>query len=364
MEEQKGGKKVSEDIDFLEIASKVLSRWRLILKVAVGFMVFGAIMALSTIKSYTAQVVIAPEAAAYGENSDLMALASFAGLEMENKGDAIYPLLYPEIIKSLPFLCSLLDVHVQSIDGIVDTTYVHYLGKLRKRSWVSSVKYFPKKTLNKVVSLFSKEMPVGNPNVFNPYRLSKSQMMMVAALEASIEVLVDKKTEVISLSFTDQDPLIAAMMVDAIKERLQEQITGYQTKKSMIDCDYVENLYIEAKGEYEKAQEVYAMYVDRNRNVTQERFLVEKERLAADRDLKNSLYMQWAQQLQLAKAKVQEHTPAFAILKPAAVPVFPSSMSRLMMVLVYTFVGAMLAAVYVLFKDDVINIFRELFKKK
>ena len=189
-------------------------------------------------------------------------------------------------------------------------------------------------------------------------------MLAVEALKNRINVLVDKKTEVITLSFTEQDPLIAAIMVDAIKERLQERITEYQTKKAIADCDYFEKLYLESKREYEQAQEVYAMYVDRNRNVTQERFLIEKERLAADRDLKNSLYMQWTQQLQLAKAKVQENTPAFTTLKPASVPVFPSSMGRLMMVLVYTFVGAMLASLYILLKDDAISIYHELFEKK
>jgi uncharacterized protein involved in exopolysaccharide biosynthesis len=126
----------------------------------------------------------------------------------------------------------------------------------------------------------------------------------------------------------------------------------------------MEKLYLESKAEYEKAQEVYAEYVDRNRNVTQERFLVEKERLAADRDFKNSLYMQWAQQLQLAKAKVQEQTPAFTTLKPAAVPALSSSMSRFMMLALFTFLGCALAVAYVLLKDYVAEIWHELFGKK
>ena len=104
--------------------------------------------------------------------------------------------------------------------------------------------------------------------------------------------------------------------------------------------------------------------MDRNRNVTQERFLVEKERLAADRDLKNSLYMQWAQQLQLSKAKVQEYTPAFTTLKPATVPALPSSMSRSMMVILYTFFGGALAIAYVLLKDYVVEVFHKLFDNK
>ena len=187
---------------------------------------------------------------------------------------------------------------------------------------------------------------------------------MVKALDASITVAVDLKTEVITLSFTDQDPQIAAMMVDTIKVRLQEQITEYRTKKAIADCEYIEKLYIESKSEYEKAQDTYAEYVDRNRNVTQERFLVEKERLAADRDLKNSLYMQWAQQLQLAKAKVQEYTPAFTTLKPASIPALPSSMSRSMMVILFSFLGGVVAVAYILLKDSIVDVWHKLFWKK
>ena len=364
MEGQRVKKISEEEIDLLELVTKVLLNWKFVLKVSVCFMVLGLVVAFSSIKKYTAQVVISPESSAYGMDGGMASLASLAGFNLEPEGNAIYPLLYPDIIQSLPFLCSLLDVHVQSIDGRVDTTYVHYMKAMRKKSWISKVKNYPRKIAKKVSSLFEKEEPAGNPNVFDPYRLSKKQVMIIENLKSAIDVAVDKKTEVITLSFTDQDPLIAAMMVDTIKVRLQDRITEYQTKKAIIDCDYIEKLYIESKTEYEKSQETYAMYVDRNRNVTQERFLVEKERLVADRDLKNSLYMQWAQQLQLAKAKVQEYTPAFTTLKPASVPALPSSMSRLKQLILYTFLGGALAVGYVLVKDFVVDIFREVFGKK
>ena len=361
MEEQK--KTSLDEIDLLKLAAKVLVRWKLILKVSMLFMVFGAIIAFSSIKKYTAEVVVAPEITS-GVDGGMASLASFAGIDLGNASDAIYPLLYPDIVRSLPFLCSLLDVDVQSIDGQIDTSYVYYRKHLRKIAWFERVKSFPVTVLNKVIALFEEKEQDASPNVFDPYRLSKKQMMLVEALNASISVSVDKKTEVITLSFTDHDPLIAAMMVDSMKTRLQERITEYRTKKAMVDCDYIEKLYIESKKEYEEAQEAYAVYVDRNRNVTQERFLVEKERLAADRDLKNSLYMQWAQQLQLSKAKVQEQTPAFTTLKPASVPVHPSSLSRLKILILFVFFGAALSVAYVLFKESVIEIFCELFKRK
>ena len=370
MDEKQNVKASWEDeIDLLQLASKVVAEWKLVLKVTLVFMVLGFVFAITSVKEYTAQVVVAPESS---KSSSLMggglgSLAAMAGFDLGSVGgeEALYPMLYPDIVQSLPFQASLFDVRVKSKDGEIDTTYFYYADKLQKRSLGTFVKMIPGKMIKGVLSIFSsKEEEKGDPSVFDPYNLSRKQMYMITGLGERISVLIDKKTNVISLSFTAQDPLIAATMVDTVMCRLQNQITAYRTKKVMDDCAYIEKLYLQSKAEYEKAQEIYAAYVDRNRNVTQERFLVEKERLIADKDLKNTLYTQWAQKLMLAQAKVQEYTPVFVTLHPASVPALPSSMSRSMILLVWTFVGAVLAVGYVVLKDSAVEIFRELFSKK
>lgn len=366
LEEQNDKKHLFREVDLLQLLVKVLSRWKFIVRFTLCFMLFGVIMAFSMIKSYTAEVVVAPESSSSSAvGGGLSSLASLAGINMGSMGgdDAIYPLLYPDLVYSLPFLSSLFDVHVVSLDGEIDTTYYYYKDKLQKKSWTGYIKKIPKDVLRWTFSLFSpkKEM-VGDPSVFNPYNLSEKQLRMIDNLSGSISMFVDKKTNVITLSYTDQDPLIAATMVDTIMCRLQERITAYRTQKAIADCAYIEKLYNESKVEYEKAQERYADYVDRNLNVTQKRHLVEVERLEADKDLKNALYTQWAQQLQLAKAKVQEYTPAFTTLKPAAVPALPSSTRKLMVILFYTFIGGALAVAYVLLKDGIVDIFHKLFR--
>jgi uncharacterized protein involved in exopolysaccharide biosynthesis len=358
-------KPLLKEADLLLLVSKVLTKWKFILKVTVCFMVFGLLMAITMIKKYTAQIVVAPESSSSSMVSGgLGSLASMVGFDLGGMGgdDAIYPLLYPDIVQSLPFLSSLFEVNVKSLDGEIDTTYFYYVEKLQKKNWVGYIKTAPKKVIKGIKQLFSSEKNEGNPAVFDPYNLSKKQMVMIDDLNSAISIFVDKKTNVITLSFIDQDPLIAATMVDTIMCRLQNQITAYRTKKVVDDCAYIEKLYLKSKAEYEKAQEAYASYVDRNRNVTQERFLIEKERLEADKDLKNTLYTQWAQQLMLAQAKVQEYTPVFVTLKPAAVPALSSSMSRSMVLILCTFLGGVLAVAWVLLKEPAMNIYKKLFK--
>jgi capsular polysaccharide biosynthesis protein len=57
---------------------------------------------------------------------------------------------------------------------------------------------------------------------------------------------VDKKTNVITITVTDQDPLIAATVADSVQIYLQRAITEYRTKKARVDLEYVDKLFAEA----------------------------------------------------------------------------------------------------------------------
>ena len=361
MEEKKA---LFKETDLLKLVARVIEKWKFILVVTFCFSVFGVIIALSTVRKYTAEVVAAPESSGSSlSNSGLGSLASMMGINMGlgESSDAIYPLLYPEIVSSLPFLTSLFDVRVEDIDGNVDATYYTYLKHYRKETWLDYVKKIPGKAVGSIKGLFGSSQEDEEVQEFNPYMLSKNQMTMVKELNSNIGIFVDKKTNVLSLSFTDRDPRVAAIMVDTIMWRLQHEITEYRTKKANDDCAYIESMYLESKDSLEVAQERYADFVSRNRNIINEYVIVEKERLEAEKNLKTSLHTQWAQQLLLARAKVQEKTPVFVTLKPAVIPAIPSSMGRSLMLLLFTFVGGIIAVMYVLLKDSFVSIFRKLF---
>lgn len=363
MEEKKA---LFKEADLLKLVGRIIDKWKFIFIVTFSFSVFGVIIALSTVREYTAEIVAAPESSGSSlSNSSLGSLASMVGINvgLGESSDAIYPLLYPEIVSSLPFLTSLFNVRVETLDGNVDTTYYTYLKHYRKETWLDVVKTLPSKTLGKIKGLFSSSQGNEDTPDFNPYMLSKKQMSMVENLNSNIGIFVDKKTNVLTLSFTDRDPRVAAIMADTIMYRLQQIITEYRTKKAVDDCEYIEQMYIESKDSMEIAQRIYADFVTRNRNIVNEHVLVEKERLEADKELKTALHSQWAQQHLLAKAKVQEKTPVFVTLKPATIPAKPSSMGKMMRVVLYAFLGCFFAVVYILAKDSVISIWHKIIGK-
>lgn len=360
-------KKLLNETDLLKMLGQLFAKWKFISIVTVCSAIFGVVMALSTVKSYTTEVVVAPESSSSAlSSSGIGSLASMVGIDfgMADGSDAIYPMLYPDIVSSLPFMTALFDVKVRNVDETVDTTYYTYLKHYQERTWLDAVKEFPKKTMSWLRSLVTSSKPNVYGSGFNPYMLSKDQMAMVEKMNKAIGVFVDKKTNVLTISFTDRDARVAAIMAETITERLQKEVTEYRTKKAVDDCVYIEGLYLEAKDSLEVAQKRYADFVDSHKNVTKEIVLVEKERLMADKELKTTIFAQWAQQLLLAKAKVQEKTPVFVTLKPAAISVRASSMGRAMKVVLYAFLGGLFASAYVLFKEPFIESWNRIRRKE
>ncbi len=351
--------------EIFDLLHKLVGQWKTIAKWASAFFLFGIIVAFTGHKKYTSSVSMAPESGESSSMGSLGSLAAMAGINLNalgGGGDAIYPTLYPDIIESLPFITSLFDVRVQTIDGSVDSTYLYYRQNIHKEFWLSKVVKYPKKQLKKVIKkIMGGDKWSGDASVFDPYYLSESQLVFVNNVKNDFSVSIDKKTDVIYLSFTEQDPKVAAIMVDEVRKKLQQAITEYRTQKVMLDYEYVEKLYNEYKESYLKAQMDYAEFCDRNRNIIQEKAMVERTRLEADMELKNTLYTQWAQQLELSRAKVQQNTPAFTILTPAAIPAKASSARKLKVMFMFLFMGAFIGSTYVLTWDWVIETWKKIF---
>ena len=152
-------------------------------------------------------------------------------------------------------------------------------------------------------------------------------------IRKNISINVDKKTAVISITVEAQDALICKTVADSVKERLQVFITNYRTNKSRIDELYYKKLVDEAKEDYEKARRIYAGYADSNMDIMLESIRAKQNDLENDMQLKYNTYTTLMTQYQTAKAKVQERTPAFTIVKGASMPIKPSGPKRLIFVL-------------------------------
>jgi len=210
-------------IDFGALWHSVRSRFKLYLLVLGITFVVACIYALSLPKVYSCKVMLAPELTTTTSRNSLSALASSFGLNMgatRNGSEALFPTLYPDLMNSVDFKTSLFPVKVRRDKDTKEMTYYDYLLKEQKRPWWSSV---IGTVVGGIAGLFSSDDATsGKSNTnkeVNPFRLTKKQTAIAKAINSRVRCDVDKKTLVITIIVSDQDPLICATVADSVKNR-------------------------------------------------------------------------------------------------------------------------------------------------
>lgn len=328
-----------------DILSLLLLLWRrkkLIIRNCLYAFVLAVVITFSIPKEYTADTVIAPELSSdmSGVSGNLGTLASMAGINLgglSGNSDAIYPEIYPEIAVSTPFLLELMDLDVVSKDGDLKTTMYDYLMHHQKQPWWRYITG----GIGKFVGSFFGGNKSGSSDFKNidGVRFSKEQFDMLKSFEGCISVELDHKTSLITISTTTQDPYISAQLSQAVATKLQSYVETYRTAKARKDLLYVEKLYKDAKVKYEKALMAYSNYSDAHQNLFLESAKSERDRLENEMSLSLNVYSQLAQQLEAAKAKVQEKTPVCVVVQPAIEPLKASYPKRVMTVFIFVFLA-------------------------
>lgn len=315
------------EIDWMEILRKIIAIRKTLYKAAGVGVVLGIIIALSIPKQYTVTVTLSPEMGGDKAGGGLASQVSLflGGAATSNSPDALNATLAPDIVTSTPFILELFNTRVQTLDNELDTTLVTYLEE-EKSSWFSYIAKAPGMAIGAIKALFT-EKP-DSATTLNPFQLTEKEAAKVKGLRQSILAEVDKKTAMTTITVTLQDPKVTAIVADSVVGKLQQYIIDYRIKKAKEDCAYLEELYKERQQEYYEAQSKYAHYFDSNRNIAFQSVRAEQERLQNDMNLAYQVYSQVAQQLQVARAKIQEEKPVFAVVEPATVPLEPSGISR------------------------------------
>lgn len=367
MSEEQDKKQVQE-IDLIEVARKIWAKRKLVFKNCCIAAVIGVIVAFSIPKEYETKVTLAPESSdkSAGLSSSLGSLASLAGINLGGMAgeDAISPDLYPDVLKTTPFLVDLFNVQVSNKKGNLKTTLYDYIDKHQKSPWFSYVISAPLKVLGWGISLFKEKPAKGDSTKADYFNLTRDQEKIAESIQKSITAIVNKKTGVINISVQMQDPFIAAALADTVKDRLQNYIIKYRTSKARKDLAFTEKLYKEAQQDYLTAQKKYATFVDGNMNVVLQRYKAEEERLGKDVDLTYTVFSQVASQLQIAKAKVQQQTPVYTVVQPAVMSEKAASPKKIIILLLFCFFSFLGTVSWILLKNKIKIIQTRLLEKK
>ena len=344
MEDNKN--KTIERVDWNAVLKEIWVRRKLFYKTLPLAFILSSIFIFSIPKYYHSEVKLAPELESSSKTGgSLGTLASSFGIDLSRMqtNDAITPLLYPDLMEDNSFVYSLLNVKVYNQDNNINTTYYDYLKNYQKLAWWE----YPIDWLSRLIQ--EHEDKFGQDG-YDPNNITEEEDDIYEMARHDINISVDKKTRVITIRATSQDPVICKTLGDSIKDKLQVFITQYRTNKARIDCEYYQKLTDSARIDFEKQRHKYAHMSDASTHVTLKSATQRLQDIANDTQEKYSIYTKLNTQLQAAKAKVQECTPAFTILKAASVPVKPTGPRRVRFVFIVVLLAAICTSGYIMWE--------------
>lgn len=337
-----------QEIDLVELIQKLWhNRW-LIVKITIVFMVLGLLVALFSPKVYTASCDVVPQTSDNSKSSQMSSLAKLAGINLSQGESAptLSPYVYENILKSTKFKKELMqtEINFEKADRPV-SFYEYYTSEEFNKPTV--VDYVLKYTIGLpgvIMGAIRGEQPEpdyssaeGGAKIES---LTKDEYKVLSLLGESVMLSLDDKKGYVSITVNMPEPLAAAQLAQATLNLLQEYITVFKVEKVQSNLDFVQERYNEVKRDFEDVQARRARYRDANHNTIKNQARIEQERLEAEYQLAMNIYGELAMQLEQAKIKVKETTPILTVINPVTVPYKKSKPQRAMILMAFTFLGA------------------------
>jgi uncharacterized protein involved in exopolysaccharide biosynthesis len=102
------------------------------------------------------------------------------------------------------------------------------------------------------------------------------------------------------------------------------------------------------------------LFKDSNINIIDSRFVNKLNSLESELEIVNVVYQELNKQLEQSKLQVSRDTPVFSIIKSVTIPNTRSAPKRSLMVVIYTFIGFIIGCGYILIKNPLLKIIREI----
>ena len=358
-EEDEGG------FDIIAIVKGLWNGRKTIIIWTCAFIILGLFAAIFMQRKYSVSTVMVPQMDSPSKSS-LSSLASLAGFDLSSMtdGSELSPLIYPQIVSSVPFRKELIytPLHYEDVDTAVSMfTYTYEIAKPSLLGIIAKYTIGLPFVLKDAIMGKKDEivLPCDTLDNNRPLILTMDEYKLIEQLDELVYLNVDKKEGFITLTVRGIEPIQTTELAMKAQQLLQEEITRFKVEKSKSELDYIQARYDEVKKEAESYQERLAILTDRSQNMASQRDRIERERVQAKYNVASSIYNEMAKQLEQAKMKVKKDTPVFTIIQPVKVP-NRSINSRVMTLIIWTIFGGALGCGVVLGKQY-LPIIKEMF---
>lgn len=335
-----------DEIDLLALVKTMWNGRRTIILSVISGAIIGVAVALLSAKEYTASTVMVPQMGdSQSKMGGLGGLAALAGISLDiNPGAELSPMVYPQIISSIPFQLEMMNTPLNFQEHSQPITLFEFYTKYSKSSALGSIKKYTIGLPGVLISAIkgkTKELSLPGDST-KPMLLTENQYKVKKALDEIVSLDVNAKEGYLTLSTRMSEALVAAQLAKKAQDLLQNYITEFKIEKAKANLDFIQGRYNETKAEFEKAQVSLALVKDRNKNFTSGLPAIEADRINTRYTISYNVFQELAKQLEQAKIQVKKDTPVFTIVEPVTVPSEKSKPKKAMIVFIWIFLGGIL----------------------
>lgn len=342
---------ISKEIDLIKALKTIWTQRSTILKFIFISGFIGIVIAILTPKEYTSYTSMVPQTS-QTENKlgGLSSLAMMAGLNLNVNvgGDALSPIVYPQIVQSVPFQLDLMNIpfNFTGIDHRV--TLYEYYASIYRPSLLSQIAKYTIGLPRIILNSFKTQKSENNFTTENaPLQLTNKQENVRKIIAEKVILNLKAQQGFLTIQASFPEALLSAQVADQARELLQKYITQFKVEKAKLKLAFVEAQYIEKKKEFESAQEKLAQYRDQNKHTSSNLARTEEDRLQGEFTIALNVFSDISQQLEQSKIQVKEETPVFTILQPAIIPFEKSKPEKAKIVFTSILIGLLIGILYI-----------------
>ncbi len=344
---------MEEELDLLALLKYLWAHKLRITSIVLLFFLMGLIYAILSPAMFTSSTTFVPQTSDASKSvNSLGNLATLAGVNLPSVGAhaEIPAALYPQILSATTFKKDLLIAPLYLDEWEKSVTYAAYYEQIVKDDFLT---IFKKYTIGLPKTIYTSIK--GDEEIVEVKRnqeivsISNREYQHFKRLESQMKISPNNKVGFITLSFTMPDAHLSAQMAKFSQELLQKELIAYKVSNAREQLIFSQKNYEEKKKELLTAQRNLANFRDKNQHLVSASIQSEIRALEAEYNFAFSIFTDIAKQLEQAKLQVSKDTPVFTIIQPVTVPYEKSAPNKPIIVIIFTFVGGLIAILYLMY---------------
>ena len=351
-----------KDLNLVDVIRQLWNHKKLICIVCACCFAFAVFLAIFSPRVFKAECVFVPQTN-QSFTSRYSSIASIIGMDLDMSGNdaAVSPKVYPYILENPHYLRDLMytKIHVESCKEPI-TVYDYFTNEdYQKFNLITTIRKYtiglPGLVLGK---MFPDHQYDDDVMTFNSNRvdtlpaLTKKEDNIARLLSRSVDIDVDTKQGLLTISAKMPEALAAAEVCEAAYDLLKKYVDDFKLAKSKKNLAFLEKQYAEAKEDYNRKQHQFAYYCDTHKGVMTATAMVERARLDNEAELSKTLYAELAKNVLSSRVKLEENNVTFTEIAPISVPIRKFKPSGTLLAIVWLFLGFAGSSIYIWTKES------------